>query len=339
MMAVTLKDIAKKVGKSVTTVSRALHDYDDVSQNTKEFVRKTAAELGYSPSSIAQSLQKQKTDTIGFILPTFGPRFTDPFFSEFLAGLGNSASNNRYYLLVSTCPPGDKEILTYKHLVNTRRVDGFVIVRTRCEDIRIEFLCEKNVPFVAFGRKEGDCAFPFVDEDSEYGMHLIMDHLVSNGRKRIGFIAAPNNLMFAKYRLNGFLKGLRTHNLPVETSLFVTGDLTQRGGFSQANTLLERDKNIDAIVASNDLMAIGAINAVQKRGLIVGKDIAITGFDDTTMAEHTQPPLTTVNQPVYKIGGIVTEMLIQKINGETLEMDQLILKPSLVIRQSSGGQE
>jgi DNA-binding LacI/PurR family transcriptional regulator len=193
-----------------------------------------------------------------------------------------------------------------------------------------------NFPFASFGRIEAQCDFPHVDEDSEYGMRLIIDHLSNRGFKRIGFLAAPDELMFATLRTNGFIKGLEAHKIPLEKSLIVTGDLTQTGGYSKAKALLDLPEPPDAIVASNDLMAIGAIRAVQERGLIVGKDIAITGFDDTTMAENTHPPLTTVNQPVYKIGGMVTEMLIQKIQGETLRYEKILLLPSLIIRQSCG---
>ncbi len=337
-MAVTLRDISKKVGKSVTTVSRALHDYDDVSPKTKTLVRRVAGELGYTPNILAQRLQKQRTDTIGFILPTFGPRFSDPYFSELLAGVGNQATEMGYDLLVSTQPPGERELDAYKKLVEGCRVDGFIIVRTRCKDARIEYLCKAEFPFVAFGRTEGPCNFPYVDEDSEYGMRLIVDHLVNLGYRPLSFLAAPDYLMFAQSRLKGFLDGIKAHNLPEDEAINITGDLTQRGGYRQANILLDSPDPPDAIVASNDLMAIGAMSAAQERGLRVGQDIAITGFDDTPMAEHSHPPLTTVHQPVYKIGRMVCEMLIKRIRGEFLEDEQIILKPSLVIRQSCGGQ-
>ena len=336
-MPVTIKDIAKRVDRSVTTVSRALHDYDDVSPETKKMVRQAAAKLGYTPSSFAQRLQKQKSDTIGLVLPTYGPRFSDPFFSEFLAGMGNTASSQGYDILVSTCPPGDEELLRYQSSVQGRRVDGFVILRTRRKDPRIEYLCQANFPFVAFGRTEGPCDFPFVDEDSEYGMHLIVKHLAKAGYQRIGFIAAPEDLMFAFYRNKGFRESLEEYGLPVNEILMTTGDLTQRGGYSQAKALLNLSPLPDAIVASNDLMALGAISAAQEKGFVIGKDIAITGFDDAPMAEHSHPPLTTVHQPVYKIGGMVTDMLFQRIQGKTLENERIILQPSLVIRGSCGG--
>lgn len=336
-MPVTIKDIAKKVGKSVTTVSRALHDYDDVSLETKEVVRQAAVDMGYFPSSFAQRLQKQKSDTIGVILPTYGPRFSDPFFSEFLAGVCNTAGSFDYDILLSTCPPGDNEMYTYQDKIQTRRVDGFIIVRTRRQDTRIDYLCKSNFPFVAFGRTDNACKFSYVDEDSEIGMRLIIDHLVSQGFKRLSYLAAPDDLMFAKLRLTGYLDRIRYNDLPQDESLIVTGDLTQRGGYAQARRLLELPEPPDAIVSSNDLMALGAISAAQEMGLRVGVDIAITGFDDSPMAEHSHPPLTTIHQPVYKIGGMVTKMLIQQLQGETLEEDRILLKPSLVIRKSCGG--
>lgn len=299
-------------------------------------VRRVAAEMGYTPSSFAQRLQKQKTDTIGLILPTYGPRFTDPFFSEFLAGVGNKAGDMGYDILVSTCPPGNQELFNYQNKVQTRRVDGFIIVRTRRQDARIEYLCQSQFPFVAFGRTQTPYEYPYVDEDSQYGMRLIVDHVVKQGFRRLAYLSAPEALMFTELRLNGFLDGLRANGLPHDDVPIEVGDLTQRGGYSQAMRLLDLPNPPDAIVASNDLMAIGAISAAQERGLQVGKDIAITGFDDTTMSEHTHPPLTTIHQPVYKIGGMVTEMLIRMIQGEMPEDTQILLQPSLVMRQSCG---
>ena len=168
-------------------------------------------------------------------------------------------------------------------------------------------------------------------------MHLIVDHLIKAGHTRIAFIAAPEDLMFAEYRINGFLEGIKKRDIPVDDALIVVGDLTQSGGYRQANVLLDLANPPQAIVTCNDLMAFGAMSAAQQRGLIIGVDIAVVGFDDVTMAEHSHPPLTTVHQPVYKIGWMVTEMLIKKINGEILDEEHIILEPSLIVRQSCGG--
>ncbi len=335
-MAVTLKDIAERVGKSVTTVSRALNDYNDVSPETKALVRRVAEEMGYRPNTLAQRFQKRKTDTLGLILPTFGPRFSDPFFSEFLAGVGNKAAHYGYDLLVSTRAPGPEEMEAYRNAVQGHRVDGLIVVRTRRQDERIRYLCEVGFPFVAFGRVENGADFPFVDEDGARGMSLIAGHLVSLGHRRIACITPPLELMFAYYRLSGLRRALEGLDAPLEEDLVRVGDLTQRGGYEQASRLLDLPSPPTAIVACNDLMAFGAMSAAQDRGLVVGRDISITGFDDIPMAMHSHPPLTTIRQPIYRIGGMVCEMLIQLVQGEVLKERQVLLTPELIVRQSTG---
>lgn len=335
-MAVTIKDIAKKTGKSITTVSRALHGYNDVSPETREMVERVAKEMGYTPNLLAQRLQKQRTDTIGFILPTFGPRFSDPFFSEFLAGIGSSATKYGYDILVSTQPPGEKELEVYRKKVTGRQVDGFVLVRTRCQDPRINFLRESGVPFVAFGRTEGELDYPFVDEDGADGMFQLTKHLLERGHRRIAYITPPMALMFACDRWQGVKRALDEAGVSLPDAYLVTGELTQRSGREAARRLLSLPTPPTAIIAGNDLMALGAMSAIQERGLVVGEDIAVAGFDDIPMSEASHPPLTTVHQPIYEIGQMLTEMLIKIIRNQPLESQQILLRPQLIIRQSCG---
>lgn len=334
-MRVTLRDIAEATGLSVTTVSRALNDYDDVSPGTKALIRRVAGEMGYSPNTLAQRLRKKRTDTIGLILPTFGPRFSDPFFSELLASIGNRAAQHGFDLLVSTRPPGESEMEAYRRKVQGRRVDGFVVVRTRREDSRIEYLRSEGFPFVAYGRTEGPLDYPFVDGDGCHGMLLVVGCLASLGHCRIACITPPPDLMFTQHRLEGFRDGLREQGIQPDEDLIRTGDLTQRGGYEQANALLDLPDPPTAIAACNDLMAFGAMSAAQERGLVVGKDLAVTGFDDTPMAEHSHPPLTTVHQPIYQIGSMVCEMLIGLTQGKPPEQPHVLLQPTLVVRLSS----
>jgi LacI family transcriptional regulator len=335
-MAVTIKDIAKKVGLSVTTVSRALNDFDDVNAETKAFIRRTADELGYSPNLLAQRFQKKRTETIGLILPTFGPRFSDPFFSELLAGIGNKAASHGYDLLVSTRSPGMEELRTYRQMVQGHRVDGLVVVRTRQQDERIHYLCEIGFPFVAFGRTDDANDFPYVDEDGAFGMRLVADHLHALGHQQIACIVSPPELMFTQYRLDGLRKRLVELGKHLPDSQIRTGDLTQRSGYEETMTLLEQTVRPTAIVACNDLMAFGAMSAIQDRGLVVGKDISVIGFDNTPMAAHSHPPLTTVHQPIYQIGNMVCEMLITLLQGKSLDAWQVLMQPELIERQSSG---
>jgi LacI family transcriptional regulator len=335
-MSVTIKDIAKKVGLSVTTVSRALNNFDDVNVETKTLIQQTAHEMGYIPNSLAQRFQKKKTDTIGLILPTFGPRFSDPFFSELLAGIGNKAANHGYDLLVSTRSPGADELLAYHQMVQGHRVDGLVVVRTRQHDERINYLCSVDFPFVVFGRTDGDLKFPYVDEDGAFGMRLVADHLAELHHTRIACISSPPELMFSQYRLAGLRSRLAALKIPLQESLIRRGDMTQRSGYEEMIALLDLPKAPTAIVVCNDLMAFGAMSAIQDRGLIVGKDVSVIGFDDTPISAHSHPSLTTVHQPIYQIGSMVCEMLIQCLQGQLLEESQLLLKPELILRQSSG---
>lgn len=336
-MTVTLKDIAQAVGKSVSTVSSALNDYDDVSQETKALVRQVAREMGYTPNIAAQRLRRKRTDTLGLILPTFGPRFSDPFFSELLAGIGNQSAANGMDLLVSTQAPGHDEDEAYRRLVSGRRVDGLLVVRTRRDDPRIAFLVGRGFPFVAFGRTEQNFDFPYVDEDGVLGVKLVTQHLIDKGHRRIGFMAAPSDLMFAVHRLTGFKQAMEECSLAVDESLVVVGDLTQQTGRRLAGGLLDRPDRPTAIVACNDLMALGAMTAAQERGLVVGQDVAITGFDDIPPAQYSHPPLTTVHQPIYRIGQMICDMLVGEIRGEGLEERYVVLQPSLIVRGSSGG--
>ena len=238
-MPVTIKDIARKIGKSTTTVSRALHDYDDISPETKQLVRKVATEMGYIPNTLAQRLQKQHTDTLALILPTYGPRFSDPFFSEFIAGLGNQAARLGYDLLVSTTPPGEDELQAYQFNVQGRRVDGFVVVRTRCQDARIDYLRRVDFPFVAYGSIDGEMDFPLVDVDSRYGMNLVVNYLLDLGHRRLACITPPMDLMFARHRLYGVRASLESRGIPCAEDLIVASDLTQAGGYQKTLALLD----------------------------------------------------------------------------------------------------
>ena len=336
-MPTTLKNVADKVGISVTTASRALAGYSDVSAETRQRVIAAADELGYRPNITAQRLQKQRTDTLGFIMPTFGPRFSDPFFSEFIAGIGNEAAAHRYDLMVSAhAPDSEGERQAYERAARGNWVDGLIIVRTRVDDPRIKRLSQEQCPFVAFGRTECEFDYPYVDEDSQTGMSLLVQHFVDLGHRHIAFITPPVAFMFGRYRLQGYYQTMAANGLFVQPEWVVQGDLTQRGGAEKAELLLNLKPLPTAIIAGNDLMAIGAMRTVQQRGLQVGKDIAIGGFDDIPLSAYTNPALTTVHQPIYEIGRQACAMLINIINHRPLLEPHILLTPTFIVRESSG---
>jgi len=333
---VTLKDIARKVGYSVTTVSRALAGYDDVAESTRQLIIRTAAEMGYRPNATARRLRKRCTDTIGFVIPTHGPRFSDPFFSELLAGIGNEAARWELDLLVSTRAPGQEELRVYERMVLERRVDGLLVVRTRHHDPRIAYLIQQGFPFVAFGRSDLEVDFPYLDVDGRMGLSQLTRHLIDMGHRRIGYVSAPLDLVFASHRLEGYRDALAASGIPYDEEIVVVGQLTERSGYQAGCELLGRDDPPTAIIACNDLMALGVISAAQGMGLVVGRDVAVAGFDDIPLAEHAQPPLTTVRQPIYDIGRRICAMLIQLLREGTLEERHVVLEPQLVVRQSCG---
>jgi LacI family transcriptional regulator len=335
--AVTLKDLATELGLSITTVSRALAGYGDVAEATRQRVLQAAQEMGYVPDVTARRLQKGRTDTIGFVIPTFGPRFSDPYFSELLAGIGNAAARHNFDLLVSTRPPDTpEEDAAYRRMSEGRLADGLLLVRTRVRDRRLAFLAEIGFPFVAFGRSDLEVDFPYVDEDGFRGFELAGQHLIDLGHRRLAFIAAPENLMFSKYRRAGLEAVLQHNSLSLPPELCIVSDLTQQGGFEAMNQLLDLSPPPTAVVACNDLMALGAISAAQARSLVVGRDVAVVGFDDIPLAQYSHPPLTTVRQPIYDIGRQVCDMLICLIEGEELTERHILLEPALVVRESSG---
>lgn len=335
-MAVTLKDIASEVGKSIATVSRALGGYDDVSPETRRRVLEVAEALGYEPNSTARQLQKRRTDTIGLILPTVNPRFSDPFFGELLTSIVDESTRHGYDMLVSSDVSIEGEATHYLKFIRSRRVDGFIIVRTQRHDERIDLLRQHEFPFVAFGRVEGDNDFPFVDEDGELGIRQVVNHLVELGHRHFACIAEPRHFTKSHMRVQGFVKALEEHGIPVDEDRIIEGGFRQRSGWQIARQLLDLPDPPTAIVTVNDLLALGAMRAAQERGLVVGEDISITGFDDIILAEYANPPLTTVHQPARQIGTTLCQMLVKVIQREALEPPQIIFKPELIVRQSTG---
>ena len=335
-MPARLKDIAAELDLSVTTVSLALAGYSDVSPQTRARVLATAKAMGYVPDATARRLQKQRANVIGFIVPTFGPRFSDPFFSELLAGIGNEAARRSYDVLISTVAPGPAETDTYRRFIMSRSVDGMIVVRTRSDDARIALMLENEFPFVSFGRSANYSDFPWVDTDGMAGIRAAVDHLVSLGHRNIGYLRGPQELMFSVLRWQAFVRAMAENNLEINPEWIFHGDLSQGGGRTAANQLLDLSNRPSALLVGNDLMAMGAMTAVQQRNLVVGQDLSIIGFDDIGPAEHTHPPLTTIRQPIYYIATQVTSMLIQLLEDETLQQPQQLLTPELVLRGSTG---
>jgi LacI family transcriptional regulator len=337
-MTITIRDVAKRLNLSTTTVSRALDGYDDVAEGTRLLVVKTAQEMGYVPNQAARQLRRRRSDTIGYILPAETPRFSDPFFAEFTAGLGDEASAHGYDLLVSTAAPGSQaERQAYERWVHGRKVDGIVLNRMLLRDWRVQYLAQVQFPFVTLERSLDLFDYPSVEVNGRYWFKVLIDHLVSLGHQRIAYIGASPDLKIQADRLDGYRDGLQSHGLAYNADLVIEADLTSESGYRATENLLALPDPPTAIACVDDMTAIGVLHAAREGGWVVGNDLAVAGFDGIEGFEHTQPPLTTINQPVYRIARRLVQMLASQITGKPLEEKLVQVEPVLEIRQSTVG--
>ena len=337
-MAITIREVARRLNLSTTTVSRALDGYDDVAEETRRLVVDTAREMGYVPNQAARQLRRRRSDTIGYILPADTPRFSDPFFAEFIAGLGDEAAVHGLDLLVSTAPPGSQvEQQAYERWTHGRKVDGIVLNRIHLSDWRVQYLAQLQFPFVTLERSLDPYEYPSIEVNGRYWFKVLMDHLVSLGHQRIAYIGASPDLKIQADRMQGYRDGLHFHNLNFDQRLVEEGDLTSEGGYRAGRRLFGLPNPPTAIACVDDMTAIGVLHAAREQGCIVGQELAVAGFDGIEGFEHTQPPLTTINQPVYQIARRLVRMLAARCSGESLQEKRVQIEPVLEVRQSTTG--
>jgi LacI family transcriptional regulator len=337
-MTITIHDIAEQLGLSITTVSRALNNYSDISAATRERVIQTANQLGYSPNRAARQLRMQRAGAIGYILPASTPRFADPFFSEFISGLGDETAQHQIDLIISTAIPGSEaERSQYQHWIQGQKVDGVILDRMHLSDWRVQYLAEQCCHFVSLERSLDPVDYPSIEVDSKSGFIAMLAHLAGRRFQRIAYIGGPGELKIQADRLAGYQTGLAIAGLPYDPGLVLQGDLTSPEGYRCAKRLLSLTDPPDAILCINDETAFGVLSAAHEHGLVVGQQLAVAGFDGVQDAKHSQPPLTTLDQPVYEIARQLGKMLFAVIAGDPLPDPRVILQPTLLVRESTTG--
>jgi LacI family transcriptional regulator len=340
LMGVTIKDLAGQLDLSVSTVSKALNDYPHVAEETRQRVLAKADELGYRPSITARGLQAQRTHLIAYSWRFLPPEQFSPILNRFIDVMGSAAVAAGYHLLAFPTSSDQAELDAYQELVRTRRVDGIVLSATSENDSRVAYLSEVDFPFVAFGRAGAGWDYPWVDVDGRAGLGMAMDHLVQLGHRRIGFIAWPPGSLSGEYRYFGYIAALDRASLPVDPALVVRAEHAEPAGRHALASLLDLPaaQRPTAVVAISDLLAIGAMNEAQDRGLVVGRDLSIVGFDDDPMVKYLRPPLTTIRQPIDEVGELVVRQLLAVVSGTPLTEDErhVLLKPELIVRASTG---
>lgn len=337
-MRPTMDDVAAAASVSKSTVSRALSGDPRVKPETRRRILQIAAELGYTPDYSASALAHGQTWMIGVATPGVPRGFSDPFYLEFLGGLGDGAMRAGYNLLIAA--PSEREPqdapsdeaapsraartrgVHLAGLIARRAVDAVVLTEPAENDPRLPLLRRYGLPFAFLGTCEenGQVAegVSFVDGDNIGGARAAVEHLIALGHRRIACIAGAAGLVSTRHRLEGFRRAMAAAGLPVDERWIVDGESTRQGGRRAMRALIEmglgRDEEAPtAVFACNDVMAIGAMVAAREAGLSVPGDVSIAGFDGIALSELVDPPLTTVQQPIYELGKTLAEVLLDVI--------------------------
>jgi LacI family transcriptional regulator len=271
---------------------------------------------------------------VGLILPTGIGEFDDPFFLRLLSAIGPALADAGLDLLVSAAPPGEPELRAYRHMVESRRVDGFLLARTRAHDPRVAYLQQAGVSFVAHGRSQTAHPFAYVDTDGMAAMAEATRRLIGFGHRRIGFISASGGLNFAAHREAGWRDVMQRSGLACD--LFGADEPDEAGGFRATHSLLASARDVSALITATDRMAAGSLHALAETGLRAGRDISLIGFDNHRFTAHTDPPLTTISQPIEQAGERMVAMLLSLFaGGDPSELHE-ILPATLIPRDSDG---
>lgn len=333
MPNLTLEDIAKKAGVSRSTVSRVVNEHPYVRQDVRERVLKLIQDTGYHPNVAARTLASQRSWMIGLVLPrSVSSFFSDPFFPRLTQGIAQACNRNNFTLglfLIDT--PEDEENI-FPRISRKGMLDGILVQSGQFGDQLIDRLVDSNMPLVVIGRPFQTSELSYIDIDNVSAAYKVVSYLIQQGYQRIGTITGMLGSTVSLDRKEGYLKALLEHGLPLDKSLVVEGDFSEAGGYTAMERLLPARPQ--AVFAASDMMALGAIRAAREAGLIIPQDIAFVGFDDLPIAAVSDPPLTTVQQPIYGLGEMSVEVLMDLIDHGIHPARQVILNTELIIRES-----
>ncbi len=331
----SLRALAEKLGLSITTVSRALDGYDDVALATKKRVVEAARELNYQPNAAARSLRKQRAETVAVVLPTDPGRIGPQHFLDMLFDAAKTLGESGLDLMLLPAVGRGDELDTYRRMVDGRRADAAIVVRTRVDDERVKFLHERRIPFVAHGRTSGEITHAFVDGDGHRGFYDAARALLDLGHRHIAHIAAPSIYMFARERRAGWRAAL--HDAGVgEDAQEASAEPNEAGGYAAADQLLRVGRRPTALLCASDAMAIGAMRRIKDMGLVPGRDISVIGHDNLLAGAYTDPPLSTMEIAVPDMGRMIAEKLIALLGGARPQDLQDVLPIRQVPRATHG---
>lgn len=330
---VTIADVAELAQVSKMSVSRVLNGQPGVSKKTRLRILEAVDQLGYTPNANARG-RASDTKLVGLVIPDI----TTTYMGEILRGVSGAAERLNYGLMLYTQGKIHHTQRTnhYLSLLNNSHVDGVLMVVPRDYEVIVNDLKEHDLRYVIIDHHNGTGNEPSVTATNRKGVRDAMRHLLALGHRRIGFVTGRMDIACSHDRLQGYRDGLAEVGLPVDPELIREGDFMQPTGFQQAQALIELPEPPTAIVASNDIMAFGAMDAAKAAGLTIGKDISIVGFDDIFMASQVYPTLTTVRQPMADMGETALELLVTLLEGRTALTLRRELPTELIIRESTG---
>ncbi|MBZ0295772.1 MAG: LacI family DNA-binding transcriptional regulator [Anaerolineae bacterium] len=334
----TIKDVAREAGVSIATVSYVLNKKDTfVSQETRRQVLEAIERIGYTPNITARNLKSSRTRLIGYAWHEVPNDQVNPVLDRFTYYLAQAAEAAGYHILTFTHPTDDP-LPVYNDMIRTQRVDAFVLAGTVRDDARIRFLQEADFPFVSFGRSNPDWDFPWVDTDGRQGVREATEYLIGLGHRRIGMAAWPEESISGSFRLQGYFDALDAADVPFDPAYLVRGKHSEQAGRDALAywCSLPRDEQPTAIVAITDLVAIGIMNEAERRGIVIGRDLSLIGYDDVPMSQYLRPALTTVQQPILEIGQALMRLLQMVLIQNSSAAEHALISPRLIIRDSTG---
>jgi LacI family transcriptional regulator len=332
--SVTIKDVARASGVSPMTVSRVINESERVSPATRRRVEEAISELGYVPSRLARGLIRQKTGTLALIVPDVA----NPFFTLIVRGAEDVARRTGYRMILCDTRADlaiEREVI--EEMI-AHRVEGIAVApvsdRSRSH---LRRLAKFGLPFVLIDRTVSDVDCDVVVGDNENGARRLVEHLISLGHRRIGFIVESDEVSTARDRHRGYLEALEGAGLPVDPSLIVRSTVDPTGGVDGMRRLLELEKRPTAVFTVNNLVALGAIEAVRAAGLEVPDDVALVCFDDIEYASRLHPFLTVMAQPAETLGMLGTQLLVDRIEGRARNGSRVVVLPAqFIVRESCG---
>ncbi|MCL1895258.1 MAG: LacI family transcriptional regulator [Clostridiales bacterium] len=330
MENITISKIAEIADVSKTTVSRVLNKKPDVSPATREKIEEIIRQYNFSPNAFASAILKKRSDTIALVIPYDETYILfNPYYSDMIRGVSSEIKKYGYYLMLiySDTPH-------YLAAIRQKRVDGVIMLSPGTSHLKIiEQILQQGIPFVSTSRTTGIKNIHSIVTDDFQGACYAVEHLVSLGHTRTGFINGPEILASSKERLRGYKHVLEKAGIPFDGSIVVNGDTSIESGYTITKRYLEAP-GLSAIFTGSDLMAIGAISALNEAGLNVPGDVSLVGFDDMPFSSYLNPPLTTVRQHAFQKGALAAKMLDSIIKGEPVEQ-QIKMPVELIIRKST----